>query len=161
MLGSAELNVAETPRNGGAARPPHCAAISFAAVCRVLLAWIPSLVSRLDPLTGDEPFHVMTSLSLMQDGDLDELNNCLERDFDSFSPEFGPTRRGWPEHLGRPRPDRTHPVVRLLQPLPGYGPDDVRCPGRHNLGGTIAFAEGRFLAHGARERLLSEGANGR
>ncbi len=46
-----------------------------AIVFAFLLALWPRFAERLDPLTGDEPFYVMTSISLLHDRDLDESNN--------------------------------------------------------------------------------------
>ena len=39
------------------------------------LALWPRFSERLDPLTGDEPFYVMTAISMLSDRDLDESNN--------------------------------------------------------------------------------------
>jgi len=66
------------------------------AVFVACLAWMPSLMDRLDPLTGDEPFYVMTGISLIEDGDLDEQNNYDARHFDRFYPLPGIARDGWP-----------------------------------------------------------------
>ena len=66
------------------------------AVFVACLAWMPSLMDRLDPLTGDEPFYVMTGISLIEDGDLDERNNYEARHFDRFYPVPGIARDGWP-----------------------------------------------------------------
>lgn len=41
---------------------------------------------RLQPLTGDEPYYVMTALSLLEDGDLDETNNYARGDWRRFYP---------------------------------------------------------------------------
>lgn len=46
-----------------------------AIVFAILLALWPHFAERLDPLTGDEPFYVMTAISLLEDQDLDESNN--------------------------------------------------------------------------------------
>ncbi len=46
-----------------------------ALVLVFLLALWPRFAERLNPLTGDEPFYVMTSISLLHDLDLDESNN--------------------------------------------------------------------------------------
>ncbi|WP_221178956.1 hypothetical protein, partial [Pseudomonas fluorescens] len=62
-----------------------------------LLAWLallPRVLTRLDPLTGDEPFYVMTAISLLQDGDLDESNNYAQRDYEQFYPP-DPLPPGW------------------------------------------------------------------
>ena len=76
-----------------------------------LLALWPRYSERLDPLTGDEPFYVMTSISLLEDQDLDESNNyeavtvqgdsgpyTLYAFDDSLNPPdpLPPNWRGWP-----------------------------------------------------------------
>lgn len=70
------------PRLGDTARAAFVAAVCFA----IYAAFIPNMVRALDPLTGDEPFYVMTALSITRDGDIDERNNYDERDYDSFYP---------------------------------------------------------------------------
>lgn len=51
-------------------------AMLIAAV--VYVALMPRFLDRLAPLTGDEPFYVMTAISLIRDGDVDESNNYEE-----------------------------------------------------------------------------------
>lgn len=48
--------------------------VALAAFAVYLALW-PHFSARLDPLTGDEPFYVMTAISLIEDGDLDQSNN--------------------------------------------------------------------------------------
>lgn len=64
----------------------------------LLLATLPRVLERLDPLTGDEPFYVMTAISILRDGDLNEANNYAQRDFDElYPPDPLPADwRGWP-----------------------------------------------------------------
>jgi hypothetical protein len=64
----------------------------------VYAAFIPQIIRYLDPLTGDEPFYVMTALSIANDRDLNEINNYQQRDFDSFYPPdpLPADWRGWP-----------------------------------------------------------------
>lgn len=50
------------------------------------LAMTPRIFERLNPITGDEPFYVMTAFSLIRDGDLDESNNYAQRDYDEIFP---------------------------------------------------------------------------
>ena len=52
--------------------------IVILVVMGVYLALFPRFLERLDPLTGDEPFYVMTAISLLRDLDLDESNNYTE-----------------------------------------------------------------------------------
>lgn len=73
--------------------------IAIIAVCIALYAaFIPQIIRYLSPLTGDEPFYVMTALSIVNDHDLDELNNYQQRDFDSFYPPdpLPDDWQGWP-----------------------------------------------------------------
>src|SRR5262249_51129018 len=111
------MRQASTPRSS-----PGCSALPAALLAAVVvylacLAWLPSLERRLDPLTGDEPFYVMTSISLVEDHDLNEQNNYDQRDYDRFYPAFGPTRDGWPSY-----PDPLPPPPRRLPLLPGPPP---------------------------------------
>lgn len=79
-----------------------------AVVFAVCLAWMPRVLDRLDPLTGDEPFYVMTSISLIKDGDLNELNNFQQGDFKRFYPPLGPTADGWPAYPDPLPPHQSH-----------------------------------------------------
>lgn len=73
------------------------------ALCLALYAaFIPQILRYLSPLTGDEPFYVMTAISLAHDRDLDELNNYQQRDFDSFYPP-DPLPADWLGWPGFPR----------------------------------------------------------
>ncbi len=47
----------------------------FVTALALYLALWPRFSDRLDPLTGDEPFYVMTAISLFEDQDLDQSNN--------------------------------------------------------------------------------------
>jgi hypothetical protein len=60
----------------GRALPAWSAPALVAVACfSFYLALWPHVSERLDPLTGDEPFYVMTAISLIEDQDLDESNN--------------------------------------------------------------------------------------
>src|SRR5438045_7889459 len=51
-------------------------ALAVCAVAFVLFAaCIPRITTRLDPVTGDEPFYLITAYSLLHDHDIDETNN--------------------------------------------------------------------------------------
>lgn len=52
----------------------------------VLLTLLPNLLDKLDPVTGDEPFYLMTATSLLHDHDLDETNNYINKDYWEFAP---------------------------------------------------------------------------
>ncbi|GIW04201.1 MAG: hypothetical protein KatS3mg059_0821 [Thermomicrobiales bacterium] len=85
--------------------------------CSRLRSALPGFLTstqRLNPLTGDEPFYVMTAISLVEDGDLDETNNYANRDYERFYPAVGPTADGWaaypdplPPHQSHTRTSRT------------------------------------------------------
>ncbi len=72
------------------------------------LAWMPGILNRLDPLTGDEPFYVMTAISLTEDGDLNELNNYSQRDYARFYPAPGTVSDGWPGYPDPLPPHASH-----------------------------------------------------
>lgn len=80
------------------------------AVFLAYLLLLPTFVRRLDPLTGDEPFYVMTAISMVRDFDLDESNNYANRDYDEFYPPdpLPADWRGWPAF---PRDLPPHPAV--------------------------------------------------
>jgi len=55
-------------------------ALAVCAVAFVLFAaCIPRITTFLDPVTGDEPFYLMTAYSILHDGDIDETNNFIHR----------------------------------------------------------------------------------
>lgn len=70
----------------------------FAAAFIVFAACIPRITTRLDPVTGDEPFYLMTAYSLQHDHDIDETNNFANRDWLHFYPSYPLPRdwQGWP-----------------------------------------------------------------
>jgi hypothetical protein len=70
----------------------------IAGLCvAIYAAFIPQIIRYLSPLTGDEPFYVMTAISIAHDRDLDELNNYQQEDFASFYPSdpLPDDWRGW------------------------------------------------------------------
>lgn len=77
---------------------------------------LPVVQQRLNPLTGDEPFYVMTAISLVRDQDLDEANNYARRDYKEFYPPdpLPAAFRGWP---GFPRTLPPHPATSTLPGL--------------------------------------------
>ena len=84
--------------------------IAIAIVCLGIYAlFIPRIMAALNPLTGDEPFYVMTALSLAQDGDLDESNNYARGDYRSFYPP-DPLPAGWEGWPAFPRELPPHPA---------------------------------------------------
>lgn len=91
---------------GGAfARNAAIVALFFA----LYAPFTPRLAVALDPLTGDEPFYVMTALSILRDGDIDERNNYARRDYDSFYPP-DPLPAGWRGWPAFPRDLPPHPA---------------------------------------------------
>lgn len=66
----------------------------FVVAFLILAACIPRITTRLDPVTGDEPFYLMTAYSMLHDHDINEANNFAERDWLHFYPPF-PLPRGW------------------------------------------------------------------
>lgn len=64
----------------------------------VFAACIPRITTRLDPVTGDEPFYLMTAYSMLHDHDIDETNNFANRDWLRFYPQYPlPSDwQGWP-----------------------------------------------------------------
>jgi hypothetical protein len=68
----------------------------LAAVAWSLVGW--RYLERLQPLTGDEPYYVVTALSLLEDGDLDETNQYAGRVWLRFYPPqpLPSDWQGWP-----------------------------------------------------------------
>jgi len=80
------------------------------------LAFAAQAIDRLNPLTGDEPFYVMTAISIVRDGDLDEANNYESRDYDEFYPD-DPVPDGWDGWPAFPRTLPPHPATTDLDGL--------------------------------------------
>src|SRR4051812_6315054 len=59
----------------------------------------PRVITYLSPLTGDEPFYLMTSISMIEDRDINECNNYRQREEARFYPASLVTGRilpyGW------------------------------------------------------------------
>ncbi|MDQ3549495.1 MAG: hypothetical protein M3439_11835 [Chloroflexota bacterium] len=90
------------------------AVIGIVAVFYVAVA--VQFMDHLQPLTGDEPFYVMTAISIVRDGDLDESNNYANRDYDEFYPDdpLPDSWNGWPAF---PRTLPPHPATTDLDGL--------------------------------------------
>jgi hypothetical protein len=86
------------------------------AVTVAYLAFAAHAMDRLDPLTGDEPFYVMTAISIIRDGDLDEANNYANRDYDEFYPP-DPVPSDWNGWPSFPRTLPPHPATTDLDEL--------------------------------------------
>ncbi len=72
------------------------AALVVVAVLWALVGW--QMLQRLQPLTGDEPYYVVTAISLLEDGDLDETNQYASRVWLRFYPShpLPADWQGWP-----------------------------------------------------------------
>ena len=82
----------------------------------VYLSLMPRFIERLNPLTGDEPYYVMTVISMVRDRDLDEANNYENRDYDEFYPAT-PLPSGWDGWPAFPTTLPPHPAVTELDGL--------------------------------------------
>src|SRR4051812_39410242 len=56
----------------------------FAVTFLVYLAFVPHFLQYSSPPTGDQPFYLMDTISLAQDGDLELSNNYANHDEDKF-----------------------------------------------------------------------------
>ncbi len=61
-------------------------AIVFLVAFALFAAFTPRLTTILDPVSGDEPTYLMTTISLLKDGDFNECNNFRQRDEQGFYP---------------------------------------------------------------------------
>ena len=126
----------------------------------VLMLFVPRMLDYLSPKTGDEPFYLMTAISLLKDGDLNECNNYRQRDeaqlYPAFMVEDASVPRGFKGFAGAPYPLPPHPAqlvpatrmcgrsVLGVEPEPGGAHDELYS--KHGLGLTLlilpAFALG-------------------
>jgi hypothetical protein len=126
----------------------------------VFLLFVPRMNDYLTPKTGDEPFYLMTAISLLKDGDLNECNNYRQRDeaqlYPSFMVEDLTVPRGFKGFAGAPYPLPPHPAQLVpanrmctrgavgVEPEPGGAHDELYS--KHGLGLTLlilpAFALG-------------------
>ncbi|MDQ3930345.1 MAG: hypothetical protein M3328_14530 [Chloroflexota bacterium] len=60
----------------------------FLVTLAVLALFAPRVMTYLNPVTGDEPFYLMTAISIWEDGDLNECNNYRQLDEARFHPAF-------------------------------------------------------------------------
>ena len=74
------------------------------------LALTPVVLRHLDPVTGDEPFYIMTAISMVRDRNLDESANYANRDYEEFYPPdpLPANWQGWPAF---PRTLPPHPAI--------------------------------------------------
>jgi len=80
-------------------------AVAFLAPLLVYLALIPRFLAYSSPPTGDQPYYLLMTASLVQDGDLDLRNNYERRDYGKFY-ERAPRPPGY---VGMEAPDPLFP----------------------------------------------------
>ncbi len=68
----------------------------FVCTFVVLALFVPRITTYLNPVTGDEPFYLMTAISIWEDHDLNECNNYRERDEAKLYPSFYSPWTGFP-----------------------------------------------------------------
>ncbi len=81
----------------------------FLIALAAYLALVPWVTTRLSPVTGDEPFYLMTAISILQDHDLDETNNYAAQEYHRFYPPR-PLPPGWRGWTAAPDPLPPHPT---------------------------------------------------
>lgn len=132
----------------------------FAATFLVLALLAPRVMTYLNPVTGDEPFYLMTAISLLRDRDINECNNYRLQQEIALYPAFYQPWQGFPQGwLGwtgapfplPPHPSNLSPANRMcistnpLVPLPLNGTGS-ELYSKHGLGLTLlvlpSFAAG-------------------
>ena len=87
----------------------------FVATFLALALFAPRIMTYLNPVTGDEPFYMMTAISILKDGDLNECNNYRQQDEASFHPDFYDPwigyPQGWEGWASTPFPLPPHPAI--------------------------------------------------
>lgn len=69
----------------------------FATTFLLLTLVAPRIMTYLNPVTGDEPFYLMTAISILQDHDLNECNNYRQQQELSIYPGFYEPWQGFPQ----------------------------------------------------------------
>ena len=86
----------------------------FAVTFAVLALFAPRIMTYLNPVTGDEPFYLMTAISIWKDGDLNECNNYRQTNEAAFHPAFFDPWYGYPDDwqgwMPTPYPLPPHPA---------------------------------------------------
>lgn len=137
----------------------------FAATFLVLALFAPRIMTYLNPVTGDEPFYMMTAISILKDGDLNECNNYKQQDEASFHPDFyargSDYPEGWQGWSSTPFPLPPHPA-RLVPPSrmcvgadpsrPLAASSGTELYSKHGLGLTLLIMPA--FALGAREAVV-------
>ncbi len=74
----------------------------------VYAVFTPRMTTYLNPVSGDEPYYLMTAYSIIQDGDINECNNFRQHDFDKLYPDYvvngQPVPSGWVGWTSTPYP---------------------------------------------------------
>jgi len=112
--------------------------LAFLLTLLALTLLTPRIMTYLTPVTGDEPFYLMTAISIWDDHDLNECNNYRQRDESRLYPPFYTSRaggfggfpRGWqgwrsPYPLP-PHPAQLVPYTRMCAGLSEYEAIDPR-----------------------------------
>ncbi|HEX8600266.1 MAG TPA: hypothetical protein VF952_17330 [Chloroflexia bacterium] len=149
------------------ARVPWWEPVSiFLATFAVLALFAPRIMTYLNPVTGDEPFYMMTAISIWKDGDLNECNNYRQVDEASFHPAFYDPWTGYPKgwkgwgstpYPLPPHPAKLVPSSRMCEstdawiPLPTDGTSD-ELYSKHGLGLSLLILPA-FVA-GGRELVV-------
>lgn len=86
----------------------------FAVTLAVLALLAPRITTYLNPVEGDEPFYLMTAISLLYDHDINECNNYRQQDelalYPSFYEPWTGFPQGWLGWTGAPFPLPPHPA---------------------------------------------------
>jgi len=79
-------------------RDARTALAVFAVAFMVFAACIPRITTFLDPVTGDEPFYLMTAYTILHEGTIDETKTFAAHDWLRFYPAFPLPKDfpGWP-----------------------------------------------------------------
>ena len=113
----------------------------FLTTLLVYALWTPRVLRYTQPPSGDQPYYLLTTISLVEDHDIDEYNNYHARaSYDQFYPPFG----------GSYPPD--FPGILAPYPLPpeGHISTTVRRPpnewySKHGLGVPVLILPGWVL----------------
>jgi hypothetical protein len=140
------------------------AILAFGLACLFFLLLIPHFTTMLTPLTGDEPFYVVTAQSIISDFDIDERNNFEQKDYWRFSPSCEEIKKpGWGTtwtQPGIPAPGIQlcpPPYDGLAYPLPPHDSKGIIREGmytKHGLGLSVLIAPA--WAIGGRWLIMTE-----
>lgn len=122
-------------------------ALVFLFICGLSVSHI---VNQLDPVTGDEPFYLVTAGSILRDRDIDETNNWFEgldeatleyrRDVDDWLPPepLPPSWQGWPTPARHFPPHASQTIRSGLYSKHGLGVPLLIVPALATGGGRLA-----------------------